>query len=197
MPNANQMHSKMGFQVSADDPFTFVMSTDTIDRYGDSVKQNWDLKSFKVNPIALFSHTASLPIGTWKSVRVVGNQLIGKLQMAKQGTSELIDTIRSLLEQGIIKAVSVGFVSHKQEPIDPEQPWAGYNLDKNELMECSVCSIPANSESLMLATKSMNITKQTRDFLNASVKTIDSSGVSNQTITNNKNRIKIHQRNLT
>jgi len=181
----------MGYQLSADDPFTFVMSTDSIDRYGDSVKQNWDLKSFKANPIALFSHSSSLPVGTWENVRVVSGQLIGKLKMAKQGTSELIDTIRSLLEQRILKAVSVGFVSHEQEPIDKEHPWEGSILDKNELLECSICSIPANSESLLQATKSMNITRQTRDLINASIKTIDSNGVSNQTIVNNANRIKI------
>ena len=75
----------MGYQLSADDPFTFIMSTDSIDSYGDSVKQNWDLKAFKNNPIALYVHKSDgLPIGTWESVGVVAGSLTGKLKMAKQ-----------------------------------------------------------------------------------------------------------------
>lgn len=162
----------LGTQVSKDDPFTFVMSNDSQDRMGDIVKQNWDLKSFTKNNIALWGHNSSeMPVGTWENVKVVGNQLIGQLKFAEKGTSEFIDTLRSLVSQGIIKAVSVGFVSHKQKPINKEQPWEGAYLDDNELFECSLCSIPANAEALIQATKSLNVSSDVKNMLSGNTKT--------------------------
>ena len=189
--------SKMGQQLNADDPFTFTMSTPDIDSYGDNVVQNWDLKQFKKNPIALWGHNNSaLPIGTWENVRKIGGNLTGKLRLAKQGTSEFIDSLRSLVEQGILKAVSVGFVSHKQEPIDKEKPWDGYRLDENKLLECSLVNIGAADGALIQATKSMNLTKETQDILSASM-TIETCSASPLKIATNKNQIEILKRNLT
>ena len=164
---ANTPVEKTGIQ-SADDPFTFIMSTDTVDRHGDIVKQNWILKQFKQNPIALFMHNHTSPIGTWKNVRVSSGKLMGKLVLAKAGTSELIDTIRSLIEQGVLKAVSVGFNPKEVTAIDEEHPWRGSILDKNILLECSLVSVGANSDALIQATKSMNLGQATLDFLNYS-----------------------------
>lgn len=146
---------KVGLQAEAD-PYTFVMSTAAIDRMGDVVKQNWRLKDFKRNPIALWQHNADQPIGVWENVRVTGGQLMGRLKLAEKGTSELIDTVRSLIEQRVLKAVSVGFRSNKQTPLDEEKgPYGPLELDDNELLECSVVSIPANQEALSTA-KSVN-----------------------------------------
>lgn len=146
---------KVGLQAEAD-PYTFVMSTAAIDRMGDSVKQNWRLKDFKRNPIALWQHNAGQPIGVWENVQVTGGQLMGRLKLAEKGTSELIDTVRSLIEQRVLKAVSVGFRSNKQTPLDEEKgPYGPLELDDNELLECSVVSIPANQEALSTA-KSVN-----------------------------------------
>jgi len=140
--------NKTGIQ-SADDPFKFIMSTDTVDRMGDIVKQDWNLNEFAKNPIALWQHNSSFPIGTWDYVRVEGGRLVGKLILAKQGTSRLIDEIRSLIEQRIIQAVSVGFSPGSATPINKEKPWQGSILKNNTLLECSLVSVPANSEALL------------------------------------------------
>jgi len=158
---------KQGRQLSADDPFTFIMSTDSRDRHGDIVRQNWRLASFRRNPIALFGHNHAIPIGTWANVRVVQGQLVGMLRLAKAGTSELIDTIRSLVEQGILSAVSVGFRPHETEAIDEKKPWAGNYLNKNELMECSLVTVGANRDALIQAAKSMNLGEDTLASLKA------------------------------
>ncbi len=89
----------------------YVLSTDDIDRSGDKVIQNWDLKDFLNNPIALAFHQHDAPIGKWENVSVVGNQLIGNLKMAKVGTSEFIDSIHRLIDQDILRATSIGFRS--------------------------------------------------------------------------------------
>lgn len=138
---------KVGIQ-SADDPMEFVMSTNSVDRHGDIVEQSWDLKHFKDNPIALFGHTHSFPIGTWERVRVSGGKLIGKLKLAARGTSDRIDEIRSLVEQRILKAVSVGFIPGEEEALDEDKPWKGLRLMNNQLMECSLVSVPANPDAI-------------------------------------------------
>lgn len=133
---------------SASDPFEFIMSTDSVDRHGDVVEQDWVLSHFKKNPIALWGHSSSFPIGTWKNVRVVEGKLMGKLVLAEKGTSEHIDMLRSLVDQRVLRAVSVGFYPGEYEALDEEHPWNGYKLSKNELMECSLVSVGANREAL-------------------------------------------------
>lgn len=135
-------------QQSEADPFVFVMSTPTPDRAGDIVVQNWKLRNFRRNPIALWSHQNSQPIGAWKNVSVQDGNLVGRLELAARGTSQRIDELRGLVEQRILRAVSVGFIPESYEPLDPEDPWGGYLLDDNELLECSLCSIPMNPDAL-------------------------------------------------
>jgi phage head maturation protease len=92
----------------------FVLSDATVDRYGDIVEPDgWNLKWFKGNPIALFGHNNSFPIGTWENVRVESGKLIARLKLAARGTSARIDELISLVEQGVLRAVSVGFIPSK------------------------------------------------------------------------------------
>lgn len=153
---------KVGIQ-SADDPMEFIMSTDTVDRHGDIVKQDWKLAEFKSNPIALFGHSQSFIIGTWEKVRVVKRQLIGRLKLAADGTSDRIDEIRSLVEQRVLRAVSVGFIPGEVKALDEEKPWEGYTLSKNRLLECSLVAVPANPDALQLAHLSKSMLTLVRD----------------------------------
>lgn len=156
--------TKGGIQ-SPDDPYKFILSNETVDRMGDIVRADgWDLGAFKSNPVALFGHNHSFPIGVWKDVAVVGKQLIGTLELAKQGTSDRIDEIRSLIEQGILKAVSVGFSIKKYSPIDAKDPWGAWDIEAAELLETSVVSVPANSEALAIA-KSLGISTETKKLV--------------------------------
>jgi HK97 family phage prohead protease len=150
---------------SADDPLEFVMSTNSVDRMGDVIDQSgWDLKSFTKNPVALWGHNSSYPIGVWENVRVEGTRtqkLIGRLKLAKSGTSRFIDELRSLIEQRILRAVSVGFMPKEYEPIrDADGRTTGYKFLKADLMECSLVSVPANQDALSLA-KSLSISDDT------------------------------------
>ncbi len=150
---------------SADDPFEFVMSTDAPDRVGDIIETDgWSLARFKRNPIALFGHAHDAVIGTWENVRVEDGALRGRLKMARAGTSRLVDEVRALLEQRILRAVSVGFMPLKSEPIDEKDPFGGTRFVKSELLETSVVSVPANADALATA-KSMNLSPETLRFL--------------------------------
>lgn len=139
----------------------FVLSDATVDRYGDIVDPNgWVLANFKKNPIALFGHSSSFPIGTWSDVRVEGKKLVAKLNFAAKGTSARIDELISLVEQGILRAVSVGFRPLQAEPIDKEKPYGGQRYTKQELLETSLVSVPANPAAVALA-KSLNLSDET------------------------------------
>jgi HK97 family phage prohead protease/HK97 family phage major capsid protein len=139
-----------GIQSEAD-PFEFVMSDDSEDRVGDVIDAGgWDLRDFKKNPIALYGHDHSNPIGTWKKVRVEGNKLLGVLELAAEGTSAFIDTLRKLISQRILKAVSVGFKPTKYEEI-ADSKRGGLKFLGQELLECSLVAVPANPNALSLA----------------------------------------------
>ena len=142
------------------DGLEFVLSDATVDRYGDSiVAKGWDLASFERNPIALFGHSHDYPIGRWSDLRVEGGKLIGRLNLAALGTSARIDELIGLVEQGILRAVSVGFVPKKAEPIDPSKPYAGQRYLEQELLETSLVSVPANPAALAVA-KSMQVSEE-------------------------------------
>ena len=137
---------KAGRQLDLDkDPFEFVLSDETTDRVGDVIRASaWDLKDFRKNPIALFGHKHENIIGVWRNVRVVGKQLLGELKLAEEGTSELVDTVRSLVTQGILKTVSVGFRPLEGKPRVKDEPWDGYEYTKASLHEVSLVAVPCN-----------------------------------------------------
>ena len=134
---------------SDDDPLEFILSDESVDRMGDVIRADgWDLASFKKNPVALFGHSHDQILGVWENVRVEGKKLLGRLKLAKPGTSELVDTVRSLIDQRILKAVSVGFQPIESEP---RKSGGGYDFIKSALHEVSVVSVPANPNALAIA----------------------------------------------
>lgn len=141
----------------------FVLSDATPDRYDDIIlTAGWKLENFVKNPIALFAHAGSFPIGSWKNVRVEENALRGTLVLAKEGTSDRIDEIRKLVDADILKAVSVGFtpISYEERKGDTY----GLVYTEQELVECSLVSVPANPNALLLA-KQLKISEDTRKLV--------------------------------
>lgn len=146
------------------DGHEFVLSDNTVDSYGDIIEAaGWDLRRFKQNPIALFGHSNGFPIGTWRDVRVEGSKLKGRLELAAEGTSPRIDELRRLVDQGILRAVSVGFRPLEYEPLDEKSPHRGVRYKRQELMETSLVSVPANPASLAVA-KSLGVSDDTLDL---------------------------------
>jgi HK97 family phage prohead protease/HK97 family phage major capsid protein len=149
--------------VSKADGLDFTMSDETVDRMGEVISlAGWDLGNFDKHAPALFNHKSDFVIGEWHNVRVEGGALRGRLVLAKQGTSDRINEIRSLVEQGILKAVSVGFSPIDKRPIDDkaDKYFGPFKYLKQELVECSLVSIPANPNALALA-KGLKISADT------------------------------------
>jgi HK97 family phage prohead protease/HK97 family phage major capsid protein len=143
----------------------FVLSDESVDRMGDIISADgWDLEGFKKNPIALWAHRSDQPIGTWENLRVQDKTLRGKLTLAPKGIIPRIDELRALIDAGILRAVSVGFREIESDPIDKSHPYRGTRFTKQELVECSLVSIPANANAVATA-KSLNISPRTIDFV--------------------------------
>lgn len=126
----------------------FICSTDSVDSYEEVVKQNWDLKRFNRNPVALFAHDRhALPIGQWKGMTAASGALCGTLKVATSAANPIAEQIWQSFKEGTLRAVSVGFIPHKvsYEDVDGKERCV---LDENELYECSVVPIPANGDAI-------------------------------------------------
>lgn len=135
----------------------FVLSDGSLDRHGTRINpQGWELSSFKRNPIALFGHSSVFPIGRWEDVRIEGEKLLGRLVFAAKGTSARIDELASLVEQGMLRAVSVGFSVLEYGKPGKTQ----YDFEKQELLEVSLVSVPSNTNALAAA-RGLNISDET------------------------------------
>jgi HK97 family phage prohead protease/HK97 family phage major capsid protein len=162
-PPAEVVHKAHAATVNGMD---FILSDETPDRFGDVISATgWDLTNFKKNPIALWAHRSDFPIGRWRNLRVEGPALRGKLEMAPLGTSDRIDELRRLIDAGILKAVSVGFRAIESKPMTRDgRNTGGLLFTKQELVETSLVSVPANPNALSIA-KSLQISPETMNFV--------------------------------
>ena len=143
----------------SDGQYEFCASDESVDSYGDVVRADgWELTRYKKNPIVLFQHQNSVPVGISTRVWQDGKKLMARIKLAAEGTSPFIDTLRKLLEQKIIRAVSVGFLPLEEKYIRDESNdrVTGYEFIRQELLEISLVSVPANPNALSQA-KSLSI----------------------------------------
>lgn len=147
----------------ADGTYEYVASDETVDRYGDVIRvSGWDLKNYRANPIVLFAHQKDNPVGTAPRVWVEGTQMMVRIKMADEGTSPFIDTLRKLMDQKIVRAVSVGFLPTKQPNYirdEKNDMITGVEYVGQELLENSLVTVPANPMALQTA-KDMGISEQ-------------------------------------
>jgi HK97 family phage major capsid protein/HK97 family phage prohead protease len=146
-----------------DNPFEFVMSDDSVDRMGDVIEQDgWELANFRRNPIALFGHSSGFPIGKWHDVAVKDGQLRGRLELMP-AVSDRLREIQTAVAAGVLRAVSVGFRPIDMEPIKDSEDF-GYRFTKQELVECSLVSVPANPNALSIA-KAIGLSRDTQRLI--------------------------------
>lgn len=92
-------------------------------------------------------------VGNWRClVRRKGHPVKSKTFSKKSLALQWgISYEASLLEQRVIRSVSVGFSVQKAEPITDENDkrTGGYRFLKSTLLEVSAVSVPANSEALL------------------------------------------------
>lgn len=150
-------------QKVSDGTYEYVASDESVDRYGDVIRvAGWELKHYRANPIILFAHQKDNPVGTAAKVWVEDKKLMVRIKMADEGTSPFIDTLRKLLDQKIVRAVSVGFLPTKQPNYirdEKNDTITGVEYVGQELLENSLVTVPANPMALQTA-KSLGISEQ-------------------------------------
>jgi len=143
--------------------FEFIASTGGIDRDGEVILPTaWDLKNFKKNPVIMYGHDyRGLPIGKAPKVWVDDGGLKNTVEFPPEGTYEFADIVRRLVENGYLKAESVGFIPREWNDGDGEkEPRRTYT--KAELLEISIVPVPANPDALVAARDAGVIT--TKEF---------------------------------
>jgi HK97 family phage prohead protease len=132
------------------DPLTFVMSDGSVDRMGDVIEPDgWDLEAFYKNPVALWAHNSRFIVGNWRDVSIQKGQMVGTLDLMEAVTPELLHIVTAV-KAGMLRAVSVGFHPKKYEPL-PDSEVGGYRFLEQELVECSLVTVPANANALRKA----------------------------------------------
>ena len=113
-----------------------------VDRGKDLInKKAWKLDNYKKNPIILFNHDHSKPIGKMFNVEADEQGLAIKGRISNSKDPE-ISRIRDLVKEGILNSLSVGMI------VDDEENKDGVNYIKScELHEVSIVAVPMNQES--------------------------------------------------
>ena len=131
----------------------FQLSSENIDRDGDIIRQNgFDWSDYKKNPMVLFNHNKSIPIGSGVDWEMIDGVWQAGIRFASKGVSEKADEIYRLIEDEIIRTVSIGFI-----PIDAG--WVKiderdvFEYRKIKMLEISVLALPSNADAA-LASKS-------------------------------------------
>jgi HK97 family phage prohead protease len=126
-----------------DDNIVVVASDETLDRYGEVIKaEGWELDNFKKHSPMLVNHDQSVDylVGKWEDVKVVDNQL---LMSPKWADTPKANEVRSLVEDGFLPTVSVGFIVKQRDEENSDV------ITKAELLEVSWVTIPANPSAMM------------------------------------------------
>ena len=117
---------------------------DTIDPHG------WDVTDFKANPVCLWAHLSNEPpIGRMPRIFVANERLMGDVQFPPEGVYPFADTIHRLVEEGYVRACSVGFLPIEWEFSEDRR--GGIDFKRQTLLELSLCPVGANASALIEA----------------------------------------------
>lgn len=149
----------------ADRVMQFVASTERVDEQGDIVRQNWDLDDFKNNPIVLWNHDQTMPIGRAVKEEVLetgtyGDRKVGKhlsiwVEWMDKSHGTHVEPLFNSYADGFLKGGSVGFIPVQMDPVnDPDERKAlgmgdmGVLYNEAKLSEWTLCAVPANPDAL-------------------------------------------------
>jgi len=148
---------------SADSGVEAIISTESIDRDGEVlIAAGMDTTEFDSNPIVFYNHDYAQPVGKVSDIRRGRNQIDATIEFAKrpegfQG-AYFPEFVKSLVQQGIVKGVSVGFVPkpggvRKASKKDREDYGDDVSqvFSKWKLLEVSIAPLPANGQALVTA----------------------------------------------
>jgi HK97 family phage prohead protease len=135
-------------------------STADTDRVGDVIVPDaWTkggLDNYQRNPILLFNHNYSMPIGRATSLEVDANGLRIEAEISKAAGATY-----GLVKDEVLSTFSVGFMI---KDADYNQTTDGYIIRDAELLEVSVVSVPCNQAATFSVAKSLNSVDDIAEF---------------------------------
>jgi len=155
-----ELIASVPFMLSADvdagQGFLWTLSTYDLDRFGERIDpQGWDFKRFMENPVVEWAHRFDIPaIGKIEGLAVDGDGLHGVVFFNDKSFDAFGWSIGQRVKAGVIRAGSVGFRPVEIEIPSKEDSKDGTSLifRKQELLEFSICNVPANPFALAKST---------------------------------------------
>ena len=132
----------------------------TPDRVGDVVQRGAFTKALPPLPM-LAGHDQGQTVGVWDEITetdqgltVKGRLLVNEVQRAAE--------VRSLIQAGALRGLSIGFVSRKALP----RKGGGRTISDLELLEISVVAVPAHPGARITSAKELDMTEttETKEF---------------------------------
>jgi HK97 family phage prohead protease len=136
----------------ADDEAELLANTENTDRMGDIIlKEGIRRDAWQAGgAVILRDHNVGWPVANGIRAGVERAGFTVRIRFAPWGTSEVADETRRLVKAGVLRGVSIGFLPIEYELIDRNDYSSGYLFKEIELLEISICSVPANRESLVI-----------------------------------------------
>lgn len=133
--------------------FIAVASTEDEDRDKDIIRQDgWNLKNFKKNPMVPWSHDYwGIPVA--KSLRTWVDKTAKRLMFKPQFDADDDQSMKiyNKYKNGFLTSFSVGFRGIDFDWRDEENRWSGgMEFTKQELLEISAVTVPANPNATVL-----------------------------------------------
>ena len=135
-----------------DKGFPWTLSTFDLDRFDERIDPTgWDFKRYVQNPVVEWAHRYDIPaIGKIEGLTVDDNGLHGLVFFNDKSFDAFGWSIGQRVKAGVIRAGSVGFRVIEIEIPDKAAAQDGTSLifRKQELLEFSICNVPANPFAL-------------------------------------------------
>jgi HK97 family phage prohead protease len=142
--------------VEAGQGFPWTLSTNDLDRFSERIDpQGWDFSQFIKNPVVEWAHRYDIPaIGKIEGLVVDDKGLHGLVVFNDKSFDAFGWSIGERVKAGVIRAGSVGFRPIEIEIPSKEDGKDGTSLifRKQELLEFSICNVPANPYALAKST---------------------------------------------
>ena len=138
--------------VEENESMTFVVSTDAMDRHGDTIAvEGWRFEAYMNNPVILWAHNYARPaIGRAVAVWKEPHSLLARVEFAP---TDFAQEIKSLYRAGYQRGVSVGFrpMRYTLRRDKHSGEFLGIDFLEQELLEISAAPVPANPHALRKA----------------------------------------------
>jgi len=133
------------------DGIPWTLSTFDIDRHGERIDpEGWDFARYMENPVIEWAHRYDIPaIGRMEGLAIDARGLHGIVRFNGKEYDEFGWSIGERVKAGAIRAGSVGFrVMEIEIPAKDGGEDAALIFRKQELLEFSICNVPANPFAL-------------------------------------------------